>query len=315
LHADCYILHTTVMNKLLLIDGNAIMHRAYHALPSMTSRAGKPVNAVYGLVSMLLKTISDLNPTYIVFTFDRKEKTFRKEIHIDYQAHRPQMHKDLGSQFEIAKDVIAAFGIPIFDKAGYEADDVIGTLAKKAVNSKQSSVNSIIILTGDRDLLQLVGGKVKLYMPVAGLSSAKLFGEKETVERIGVPPSQIVDYKALVGDPSDNYKGVPGIGPKTAIRLLQCFKTLKQIYDNLDSLPQKTRELLQKNKDSAFTSQTLAKIVCDLDLDFDVRKTNKWQLDSGEALSLFEEIGFKTLGERVKKVGREISKEKQMTLV
>ncbi len=296
------------MDKLVLIDGNAIMHRAYHALPALTGNDNQPINAVYGLVSMLLKVITDLKPTHIAFAFDRKEKTFRQKMHVQYQAHRPEMENDLSSQFQIARDVINAFGILVYDKAGYEADDVIGTLA--------TSVKSdVVVVTGDRDLLQLVNDRVKLYMPIGGLANAKLFGEKETLERMGVPPSKIVDYKALVGDPSDNYKGVPGIGPKTATKLLMEYGSLDNIYKNLDKLSDKTKSLLQKNKDSAYVSQKLAQIVRDVSLDIKIDKMNKWELDSKEVLDSFNEIGFKTLTKRVKELGKKLDAEKQMMLV
>ena len=299
--------------KLVLIDGNALMHRAYHALPPMTGNSGQPTNAVYGLTSMLLKAIIELTPSHIAFAFDRKEPTFRRKLVESYQAHRPEMDKDLVSQFAIAKGVIQAFGIPIYDMAGYEADDVIGSLAIQLIHN--SIIDEVVIVTGDRDILQLVNDKINLYMPIGGLASGKLFGEKETIERMGVPPGQIIDYKALVGDPSDNYKGVPGIGPKTAIKLLEEFGTLEDIYKNLNKLPEKTKTLLQKNKDSAFTSQTLATIVCDLDLDFSIDAMKKWKLDSKEVLNLFSEIGFKTLTARVLSLGKEIDAKKQMTLL
>lgn len=199
------------MSKLVIIDGNAILHRAYHALPStLTTRRGEPINAVYGFVSMLLRIIQDLKPTHIVVAFDRKEPTFRHEEFKDYQSHRPEMDKELSTQFEKARDVNKAIGIPIFDKAGFEADDVIGTIAK------QAKVDEVIIVTGDRDILQLVTKKTKVYLPVRGLKDARMMGEKEVKEMLGVKPSQVDDYKALVGDPSDNYKGVPGIGPKNS---------------------------------------------------------------------------------------------------
>jgi len=297
------------MTKLVIFDGNAIMHRAYHALPPLNTRAGEPINAVYGLVSMLLKVIQDLSPTHIIFAFDRPEPTFRKEIATDYQAHRPEMDVDLGSQFPKAQEVVKAFKIPLYDKAGFEADDVIGTIVNKV------PVDQVLIVTGDRDILQLVNKKIKLYMPGKGLSDAKVFGKNETIEKMGVPPEQIVDYKALVGDPSDNYKGVPGIGPKTAVKLLEDYKTLDNIYKNLDKIPDRTAKILRENKESAYLSQKLAKIVKDVDIDFDIEKANKWNLDNPEVVGLFEEFGFRTLTKRIKTVGKELTSKKQMSLM
>jgi len=301
------------MNKLVLFDGNAIMHRAYHALPPLTARNGEPINAVYGLISMLLKVVQDVKPTHIIFAFDRPEPTFRKKILESYQAQRPEMEEELSGQFKKAAEVIKALGIPIYDKAGFEADDVIGSIAERV---KKTRIKTLII-TGDRDMLQLVDEKADtlLYMPLKGLSDAKEFGVTETVERMGVVPEQIVDYKALVGDQSDNYKGVPGIGPKTATTLLEKYKTLDNIYKHLDEIPVKLKEKLTNFKDSAYQSQTLAKIVTNVDINFDLEKASKWQLDSEQVVRLFEEIGFRTLKGRVKEVGRQVVEEKQMRLM
>lgn len=301
------------MDKLIVFDGNAIMHRAYHALPPLTTRNGEPVNAVYGLISMLLKVVQDVKPTHIIFAFDRPEPTFRKKILESYQAQRPDMEEELSGQFKKAAEVIRAFGIPLYDKAGFEADDVIGSIAARAQKLKLKT----LIITGDRDMLQLVDEKngVFLYMPSKGLSDAKEFGVAETIERMGVPPERIVDYKALVGDPSDNYKGVPGIGPKTAVGLLKKYKTLDGIYQHLDEIPEKLKEKLINFKDSAYQSRKLAKIMTDVDVDFDLQKAKEWKLDSQKVIQLFEQYGFKTLTRRVKEVGKKIAEVKQMSLL
>ena len=302
------------MSKLILFDGNAIMHRAYHALPGdMKARDGTPTNAVYGLVSMLIRAIEDLEPTHIAFAFDRPEPTFRKEILPDYQGHRPEMDDDLGVQFPLAQGVINAFGISVYDKAGYEADDIIGTIATSAV--QKGEVDSVVIITGDRDILQLVNDKIKLYMPVKGLANAKIFGDRETVERMGVAPKLIIDLKALTGDPSDNYKGVPGIGPVTAIKLLKEYETLDSIYKNIDKITGKTQSLLKEHKDSAYQSQDLARIRDDVKIKFDVKQMKDWQIDSPKVLNKFEEIGFRTLKKRVQAFGSELIAKKQMSLI
>src|SRR3989344_3525742 len=201
------------MNKLVLIDGNAILHRAYHAIPPLTSRTGEPINAVYGLVSMLLKTIDDLKPSHLAVCFDRPEPTFRKKIYQAYQAQRPETEESLSSQFAKAKEVLDSMRIKIFEMPGYEADDLIGTIAEKSVK-----INEVVIVTGDRDILQLVDDrkKIRVFMPIVGLSNGRVFKEEDVFSKLGVLPNQIIDYKALVGDASDNYPGVFGIGPKTA---------------------------------------------------------------------------------------------------
>jgi len=297
--------------KLVLIDGHAILHRAYHALPPLTSRVGQ-VNAVYGFTSMLLKIISELKPSYIAVCLDRKEKTFRKEMFEAYQAQRPEVDKELISQVELTKEVISAFGIKIFSVAGFEADDVIGTLAKKAEGN--SEIEEVIIVTGDRDILQLVSDKIKVYLLVKGISEASLFGKEEVEAKMGVLPHLIVDYKALVGDASDNYSGVSGIGPKTAIRLIREFGGFEEIYKNLDKLPLKTREILIKGKESGELSFRLAKIRTDVPLEVDFGDLKKWQVDSQKVLSVFEEFGFKSLAKRVKELGKTMVTENQMQL-
>lgn len=298
------------MGKLILVDGNAILHRAFHALPPLTTKRGEPINAVYGLISMLLRVITDLKPTHIAVCFDLKEPTFRHKAFKQYQAQRPAMADELSSQFEKAKRVVEAFGIPVYSKPGFEADDVIGTIADK-------SKEDVVIVTGDRDQLQLVDDKksIKLYMPIAGLINAKLFGEVETKERMGVAPSMIDDYKALVGDPSDNYPGVPGIGPKTAISLLEKYGSFENVYKNINKIPEATANKLKTGEESGRISKKLATILRDVPIEIDFDQMKQWDIDSQKVLDLFGEFGFKTLTERVKKVGKEIDQEKQMQLL
>ncbi len=263
---------------------------------------------------MLIRAITDLKPTHIAVCFDEKEKTFRHIALPTYQAQRPPMAEDLSSQFSKAKDFLRAAGIPIYSKPGYEADDVIGTIAYSVQRTGDSE---IVIVTGDRDQLQLVDDKlnIKLYMPVAGLTNAKLYGEKETIERMGVPPTQIDDYKALVGDPSDNYSGIPGIGPKTATNLLSKYKSMKGIYDHIKEIPESTRKKLVEGERLGQLSKKLATIVRDVPIEIDFDAMNKWKLDSREVIDLFvAEFGFKTLTERIKVVGKQMESEKQEKL-
>jgi DNA polymerase I len=321
--------------KLILIDGNAILHRAYHALPPLTTRAGEPINAVYGLVSMLLKIVEDLKPTHLAVCFDRKEPTFRKIEFKDYQAHRPETDKELISQFEKARTVLASMNIEKYEKPGYEADDLIGTIATRAAenskseflisekitnskfqNSNDLKVDEVVIVTGDKDIMQLVDDQknIKVYLPVKGLSVAVLMGERQVKEKLGVGPKQIPDYKALVGDPSDNYKGVPGIGPKTAVGLLEKFGNFENVYTNLHEIPQSTREKLIGGRESGELSLKLAKIVRDVEMEFNLENLKKWNIGSPDNIELFEKYGFKTLTGRVKKLGENMIKENQTSL-
>ncbi len=319
------------MSKLVLIDSMAILFRAYHAMPALTTRAGEPINAVYGLISMLLRVIQDLKPTHLAFAFDEKEKTFRQKEFVEYQSQRDETPDDLSSQFQKAKDFTKALGISYYSMPGYEADDVIGTVVKQATeitNSKLQITNKnnesrstehgtlfdeIVVVTGDRDILQLVDDSknVKLYMPVKGLSDAKLFGETETIERMGVGPKLIPDYKGLVGDPSDNYKGIPGIGPKTAIDLLNTYGSFEGIFKKIEEVKPTIKEKLITNKESGDMSYHLAKIIKDVPIKIDFENMKEWKLDSPKVLGLFEEYGFRTLTKRVKDVGKQIIDEKQ----
>lgn len=298
------------MEKLVLIDGFAILHRAFHAIPYLTNKKGQSTNAIYGFVSMLLRIVSDLNPTHIVVCMDEKVPTFRHKAFKSYQAQRPKTDPSLESQIEKTKEVIKAFNIPVLSKKGFEADDIIGTLVKR-----NKDKIDVVIVTGDRDILQLVDEKVKLFMPILGLSNGKLFGIDETVERLGVVPNLIPDYKALVGDPSDNYFGVTGIGPKTAIKLLNEFKSFDGIYKNIKKIQPKIAGKLIKDKKSALMSYKLATIVKNVDIKLSLKDAAKWNLNNSNVLELFEELGFKTLSERIKKFGKQKDQEKQMTLL
>lgn len=296
-----------------MIDGNAILHRAYHALPqNLTTKSGQPINAVYGFVSMLLRVVGDLKPTHVAVAFDTAKPTFRHAEYVGYQAHRPRTDSELSSQFEICYKVLDAMNIPTYKLAGFEADDVLGTIAHQV-----KGIDEVVIVTGDRDILQLVDDKenIKVYMPIRGLTDAKLYGEKETMERMGVPPIQIIDYKALVGDASDNYPGVAGIGPKTAISLIEKYNSLENIYKKLGEIAPKTSKKLAEGAESAGMSKKLATIVTDVPITFKIEDASRWDVDNDETLKVFEEIGFRTLTKRVKEVGSQIDKEKQMALI
>lgn len=303
------------MSKLVIFDGNAIMYRGFHAIPPLTSKDGMQINALYGLVSMLINIVENLKPTHIIFTFDEKEKTFRQDLLPTYQSQRPETPSELVPQFAMARKFLESVNIPVYSKSGFEADDIIGTLSE-LVTRNSLPINETVIVTGDRDILQLVDDSknIKLYMPISGMSNGKIFNEKETVERMGVMPSQIPDYKALVGDPSDNYFGITGIGPKTAITLLEKYKTLDGIYQNLDEIPEKLKQKLISGKESAYLSYKLATIVRDVTFEFDITLADKWDLVSPALIKLFDNFGFKTLKTRIEKLGKRIEDEKQGNL-
>jgi len=290
------------MNRLVLIDGHAILHRAYHALPPLTTSKGEIVNAVYGFSSMLLRVIADLKPTHIAVAFDTPEPTFRNKLFKDYQIQRPKVDEEFIPQIDLVKKLVREMGIPTFEKVGFEADDVIGTLAKKA------DVDEVVIVTGDRDILQLVDDKIGVYMPVKGLSQSKLYGEKEVEEKFGIKVTQIIDYKALVGDPADNYPGVSGIGPKTAASLLSRFKTLEQLYEQVHKVESvKVRKALNENKESAEMAKKLATIVTNIPIEIDLDKCQLKNFDRPNVHHLFEELEFRSL---IPRLGSKIKEQK-----
>ncbi len=291
--------HSNLMNRLVLIDGNAIMHRAYHALPPLTTPDGKPAHVVYGFVSMIIKIFQALKPTHFAVAFDRPGPTFRNELYKEYQIQRPKMEDDFISQISLVHDVVKAFGIPIFELDGFEADDMIGTIAKQR---KSKKIDQVIIVTGDRDILQLVEDeKVLVFMPTKGLSEGKLYSEADVFERMGVVPKRIIDLKALMGDASDNYPGVAGIGPKTAISLLNEFGSVENIYASLEksNISEGVKMKLLAGKDSAFLGVTLATIRTDAPIDFVPSNAVITTLDTPEVRNALESFHFSSLLRRI----------------
>jgi len=317
------------MLRLVIIDGNAILHRAYHALPPLTNTSGQQINAVYGFISMLFRIKENLQPSHILVCFDRPEPAFRKQLYVGYQAQRPKMDEELISQIDLLKKAITTMHVPMYELAGYEADDIIGSLAFQAkksqqstVNSKQQNIEEIIIVTGDRDMLQLVDTVVKVYMPIQGLTVAKLYGEKEVLEKFGVTAQQMIDYKALVGDASDNYPGVKGIGPKTASSLLQRYGTLEALYQAIEKrdavgISEKVAAALSQDVNEAGMAKKLAAITTDVPITLDMEASKLTTFNTLDAQVFFEEMGFKSLEKRLtgteKKASR-VKKDEQLSL-
>ena len=301
--------------RLVLFDGNAILHRAYWAFPlSLTTKKGEIVNAVYGFSRMMLKVLEDLKPKFVICAFDLPGPNFRHREFIGYQAHRPKMEADLASQIDRVHQVVETLGIPIFTQPGFEADDVLGTLSKLAKRRKKNL--EVIIVTGDKDILQLVEKRIKVLIPNKGFAAPTLFGPRKVKEVLGIKPSQVIDYKALMGDSSDNYPGVPGIGPKTACQLLDRFFTLEKIYKNLDKIESESvREKLEEGRDSAFLSQKLARIVIDLKLELKFKSARFNDQEASGAAELFEELGFKSLLRRLPGSPIRKTPEEQMNLI
>jgi DNA polymerase I len=280
---------------LYLLDGHALAYRTYFALTrgtttTFTTRTGEPTAGVYGFTSVLLRILEQEQPDYLAVAFDTG-KTFRDEIYPEYKGTRDKMPDDLSIQIRRVRQLVDAFSIPRIEVEGYEADDVLGSLAKKAAEKGLG----VKIITGDRDLLQLVDERIIVNLPGKTLSEAKDYRIEEVEAYIGVGPKQIVDFKALVGDKSDNIPGVAGVGEKTAINLLKSYQTLDGIYEHLDDLSASLRKKLMLGREAAYLSQKLATIVMDLDVSLDLEKARVEAFDPHVIEALFRELEFRTL--------------------
>ncbi|MEK7120202.1 MAG: DNA polymerase I [Patescibacteria group bacterium] len=294
---------------LLLLDSNGLIHRAYHALPPMSNPKGEMVNAVYGFISILLRVLKEIKPDFVAATFDLAGPTFRHEAFAEYKIHRPKMDDDLVKQLPLIREVVGALNIPAYEKQGFEADDVIGTISS-LVSKKHKDVE-VIILSGDMDTLQLVEKNVRVYTFKKGVSDAMIYGEKEVLERYGLTPSQVADFKGLKGDPSDNIPGVPGIGDKSASALLQHFGNIEKIYKYLTGkkkdakaekiIKPKMRQSLEENKDQAFFSRELATINSKVPVKFKLEdsKFSEKDLQNDKLYKFIQSMGFFSLISRL----------------
>ncbi len=283
------------MSKLVIIDGHAILHRAYHALPSLNAPDGRLVNAAYGFCRMLIKIITDFKPRYLLVAFDTPKPTFRHQRFIGYQIKRPKMDEELSGQISIVKAILRAMRIRSLAKEGYEADDIIGTITVKSQKSKIKNLKTIVV-TGDRDLMQLVDRQTNLFIPMRGLSNGRIVDRRYVERDLGIEPNQVVDYKALMGDNSDNYPGVAGVGPKTAVRLLQKFGSLDNIYRHLDEIePASLAVKLRKGKEAAYLSQDLAKIRRDVPLKIKIEDLRLKSWKNEATVKVFGDLGFRSL--------------------
>ncbi len=293
------------MKRLVLVDGNALLHRAYHATPPFTTSKGELVNAVYGFSSMILKALSELKPDFMAIAWDEKGPTFRHQAYTQYKATRPDSDEALDNQYKRVHEVAKAFNIPEFSLSGYEADDLIGTLALQATRPSKGGEKEknleIIILTGDRDIMQLIDKQVKVLMPRKTLADVGLYGVEEFVARYGFNPIQMIDYKALAGDVSDNIPGVAGIGDVSATKLIHRFETVEKIYDpkNLKTLPERMQKLLAEGAESAVMSKKLATLDLEAPIKLDLAACRVHDYDHDKALELFEELEFKSLINRL----------------
>lgn len=286
--------------RLLVIDANAVVHRAYHALPKLTTKKGEPVNAIYGFLLFLMKAVKDFQPDFIVAAFDFPAKNFRHEKYKEYKANREKAPDDLYEQIPKVKDLLSDFGIMVLEKEGFEADDIIGTVSSAA--QKDGGIETIIA-SGDADVLQLVGSGVKAYILRKGIKDSVLYDEEKVEEKYGgLAPEKLVYYKSLRGDPSDNIPGVFGIGEKTAIELIKKFGSTENLYKEIEGgadVKESVREKLLKNKKNALVSEELAKIDKEVPIKFNLADSKWGNYDKQKVMEDFENYEFKTLTGRL----------------
>jgi DNA polymerase I len=297
------------MNKLLLVDGSALLHRAYHAYPPLTTKTGEVVGAVYGVASILLSALDSEAPTHVMVAWDLPKPTFRHQLYVGYKAQRPKADEAMVTQIPLVKEIIKAMKVVQVAELGYEADDIIGTLSKLA-----SPECEVVILTGDQDTMQLVSEHSRVLTPAKGANPPVLYGPDEVWNKYGVHPEQIVDYKALVGDASDNIPGVAGIGPKGASQLIKMFGSLERIYRDIKEVQNHFGEIVAKKladgKDSAFLSQELSRIVTDMPLKVVMDEMEYHGVASEELKAQLEALNFKSLVRRIFPGEAEIKKKK-----
>ncbi|MEK7066202.1 MAG: 5'-3' exonuclease H3TH domain-containing protein, partial [Patescibacteria group bacterium] len=318
------------IKKIVLLDVHAILHRAYHALPGFASSKGEPTGGLYGVSAFVIKILGELQPDYIIACYDLPTLTFRKKLYADYKAGRKKPDEELVAQMIRSRDIFKAFNIPIYEKPGFEADDMLGTIAEKVKTrlsggpAGEAGNMQVIIASGDLDTLQLVDGeKVVVYTLKKGLNDTIIYNEKAVVERFGFTPKYMADYKGLRGDPSDNIIGIKGIGEKSAEELIKNFGHIEEIYKQIKKDPEKlteagikTRiiELLKSGEEEALFSKMLATIRLDVPIDFSIPESPlREAIDIEKVKKLFQELEFRTLGPRLEallKSGKGGSEEK-----
>jgi len=294
--------------RLVILDCNSILHRAYHALPPLTTSKGESTGAIYGFLLVLFRVLREFRPDYVAAAFDFPAPSFRHKIFREYKAKRPPAPPELYDQIAKTKELLPIFGIPVFEKMGFEADDIIGTIATLAPRQQTFPVLQTIIVSGDSDTLQLVNENTEVYLLKRGVKDALLYNKETVKVSFEIEPKQLLDFRALKGDPSDNIPGVTGIGEKTARALIKTFGTIENLYQQLEkrtqlakSLPLKLRETLLKYKDQAFLSKELATIKRDIEFPFRLEQCSWADYPKEKAKELLRSLEFYSLIEKIPK--------------
>jgi len=296
--------------KLMIIDSQALIHRAYHALPPLKTKQGEVVGAVYGFLLVFFKAIKDLRPDFVAAAFDLPKPTFRHKKFKDYKAQRPETPEDLTSQIPKVKGFLKAFRVPIFEVEGFEADDVLGTVSK-LMEGEHPEVR-VFVVSGDLDTLQLVSSTTNVYTLRKGVKDTVIYDEEAVEERYGLKPDQLVDFKALKGDPSDNVPGVPQVGKKTATKLLKEFGSLENLSEDLEKrdIKKRIKKKLKENQEQAEFSKSLVQIRFDVPLDFKLNECKWDNYDKEEVAKKLKNFEFHTLINRLKNLEKKNNEDK-----
>lgn len=280
--------------KIVLIDGHSILNRAFYGVPDLTNSAGLHTNAVYGFLNIMLKILEEEKPDYLTVAFDVKEPTFRHKMYSEYKGTRKPMPEELRQQVPVIQDVLRAMKVPVIMQGGFEADDILGTIARAA----EAEGKEVSLVSGDRDLLQLASDKILIRIPKTKRGGTEIedYHTAEVIEKYGITPKQVIDMKGLMGDTADNIPGVPGVGEKTAGKILAAFPTLEDAYENIEQVePKRARELLRANKDLAYLSKELATIKTDCPVDFSFEEARYEDLFTEEAFEWIKKLELKSL--------------------
>lgn len=288
-------------NRLVLLDGHAILFRAYHAMPAFTTPDGRPSGAVYGFTNLVLRILRELEPAWVVVCFDAPGPTFRDAQYPAYKAKRPEVPTDLIAQEPMVREVLDALAIPHLARSGFEADDLIGTLTRQA---GEQAVPEVVIVTGDRDLLQLSRNGISIYLLRNGAKTIELLDVSAVTELIGLPPSQLLEWKALRGDPSDNIIGVPGVGDKTALNLIQTYGTLEKLFEALEAgtlqrVAPRIGQTLLEYKERAFANRRLLTIEDHSPVKLDLAGAARSGYRRAATAALLTSFGFKSIVARL----------------
>ena len=279
--------------QILIIDSNALVYRSYYGLPKLKNSEGETINAIYGFYLILFRVLKELNPEFIVATFDLPGPTFRHEEYKEYKANRIKAPEELYEQIPKIKQLLEIFEIPIFEKKGFEADDIIGTISELIIKKEKQEIENVI-LSGDTDVFQLINPRTKIYFLRNGNKDKNFLYDKDIIKEKfeGLLPKQLIDLKALKGDASDNIPGVSGIGQKTAFKLIKEFGDLENIYLNLDKIDEPVQKKLRQDKDKALFSRRLVRIKKDVSINFELEKCRWKEYNKEKIISSLEKLGL-----------------------